>query len=405
MKLSHLLVSAVIMALASIAWFILGGVLIHRTESFSNNLAKEVSGVWGPPIIQQHPQAWYDTPNAPGGRAKLNPTSSKIRVQLASEPKKRGLLWYRTFQIQFEGEYQFTNPTRIPQTLYLSFPLPEDTSGLHGYRFLLSTDEQTTTPPHQAGQHSIRAVLVPPSGSVTLRTAYQTRGTDEWKYHFPNPQRISGFELELHTDFQEINFPVGTGSPSERTIDGPGYRLRWSYPDVLNAPPIGMAMPNCLNVGPVASRIAFFAPVSLCFFITVLLLIGGLRHISLHPMHVFFVACGFFAFHLLFAYLVDLIPLGPAFAVATVVSTCLVCGYLTRVGGKTLLWIAAPAQMLYLVAFSASFMIEGLTGISITILAVFTLALLMFLTANTDWKSYFSWKPKPQPSPMPQSIK
>jgi inner membrane protein involved in colicin E2 resistance len=83
----------------------------------------------------------------------------------------------------------------------------------------------------------------------------------------------------------------------------------------------------------VAARIAFFAPVSLLFFVTVVLLVGGLKGVALHPMHVFFVAAGFFAFHLLFAYLVDLVPLHVAFAIAALASLVLVCGYLRAVGG------------------------------------------------------------------------
>lgn len=90
-------------------------------------------------------------------------------------------------------------------------------------------------------------------------------------------------------------------------MDGKGWVLTWNYPDVLAVPSIGMDMPKLLNAGPVAARIAYFAPVSLVFFITVLLLlVGGLKGVRLHPMHVFFVAAGFCAFYLLFAWLMYL---------------------------------------------------------------------------------------------------
>lgn len=52
--------------------------------------------------------------------------------------------------------------------------------------------------------------------------------------------------------------------------------------------------------------------------------------------------------------------------------------------------IALPAQLAYLIVFSASFFIDGLTGITLTALSVATLALLMFLTARTDWRCFFS---------------
>ena len=241
----------------------------------------------------------------------------------------------------------------------------------------------------------LRAVLVPAGKSVPLHVSYRTRGTASWRYEFPDPRRIAGFRLAMHTNFQDINFPLGTGSPSQRAAHDGGWDLIWDYPDVLSAPNIGMDMPKLLNAGPVASRIAFFAPVSLLFFVAVLLIIGGIKRIPLHPMHIFFVSAGFFSFQLLFAYLVDLLPLYPSFGIAALVSVALVCGYLKAVGGRALLQIALPAQLAYMVLFSASFFFDGLTGITIATGAVATLALLMFLTAKLDWKTVFVTNPNP----------
>ena len=398
MKIIHLITSLAIIGCTSIAWFLLGAALSMRTGESSATLQREVSGVWGPALTQDHPQAWFETPNAPGGKAQVLPSSSQVRVALVSEPKRRGLLWHRTYQVDVKADYVFTNPTRIPQTFYITYPLPADTSGLHGFEFRLGNAEHPAqAAPGQAGGVT-RAVLLPAAGSITLHAGYRTRGTDTWSYHFPDNRRIAGFKLTLHTNFTDINFPVGTGSPDERAMDGDGYSLVWDYPDVLAAPAIGMDMPKRLNAGPVAARIAFFAPVSLLFFITIVLLIGAMRGTPLHPMHVFFIAAGFFAFHLLFAYLVDLLPLFPSFLIAAATSLLLVCGYLKAVGGSGLFQLAVPAQAVYLVLFSASFFIDGLTGITLAVLAVVTLALLMFLTARIDWKSFFTRKPPPLPA-------
>ena len=81
-----------------------------------------------------------------------------------------------------------------------------------------------------------------------------------------------------------------------------------------------------------------------------------------------------FAFQLLLAYLVDLIPLALAFTVAAAVSLALVGGYLRAAAGKTFARIAVPAQFIYLVLFSYSFFFDGLTGLTITVGAVVTLA-------------------------------
>jgi hypothetical protein len=358
----------------------------------------EVSGVWGPDLTQDHPLAWFETPNAPNGRAQVLPSATEVNVDLVSEPKRRGLLWHRTYDVDFKSAYTFTNPTKIPQTFYISFPLPKDTAGLQGFEFRLGeNDSSALSAPGSTGVVT-RAILLPASESVTLRTGYRTRGTNTWKYSFPDNRRIAGFKLTMRTNFLEINFPVGTGSPSRRSEDHGGFTLVWDYPDVLAAPSIGMDMPKRLNAGPVAARIAFFAPVSLLFFVTIILLIGGIRGIPLHPMHVFFISAGFFAFHLLFAYLVDLLPLFASFGISAACSMFLVCGYLKALGGTPLLKIAFPAQAVYLVLFSASFFIDGLTGITLAILGVITLALLMFLTARIDWKTIFVKKPPAIPA-------
>lgn len=400
MKITHLIASLAIVGCTTVAWFILAAALSQRTQESSQTMSREVAGVWNPALEQKHPEAWFETPNAPGGRATLLPASSKVLVDLKFVPKQRGLFRHRTYDVDFKAEYEFENPTRIPQTVYFSFPLPAGAENLEGFVFRVGegTDPETDRP--GVSGVATRALVLPASGRITLHVAYQTRGTGSWVYGFPDKRRIAGFVLRMHTDFTDINFPVGTGSPkdNDRKTDGNGWDLTWDYPDVLAVPSIGMDMPKLLNVGPVAARIAFFAPVSLVFFVTVVLLVGGLKGVPLHPMHVFFVSAGFFAFHLLFAYLVDLLPLYPSFAIATVVSLVLVCGYLKAVGGNTLFKVALPAQLAYLILFSASFFFDGLTGITLTVCGVATLALLMALTAKVEWRTYFTKRAKVIPA-------
>jgi inner membrane protein involved in colicin E2 resistance len=205
----------------------------------------------------------------------------------------------------------------------------------------------------------------------------------------------------MTTDFSEFDFPAGTGSATERTRTAKGWHFVWSYPDVINAQSIAMGMPSVANPGPVASRMSFFAPVSLLFFFAVLVLMGMVWRISLHPMNYFFLAAGCFAFQLLFAYLVDLIPLALAFAISAVVSLALVCGYLRAVTGRRFAELGAIAQFAYMILFSYSFFFEGLTGLTITIGAIVTLALLMGATARVNWAEKFGAKTAVRAVPPP----
>ena len=136
------------------------------------------------------------------------------------------------------------------------------------------------------------------------------------------------------------------------------------------------------------------------FFFAVLILICILQKVDLHPMNFFFLGAGCFAFQLLFAYLVDLIPIEAAFVIASVVSLGLVSGYLLLAKGIRFARLAALAQFAYMVLFSYSFFFDGYTGLAITIGAIVTLAILMAATARVNWTDKFSHRP-PKAPPLP----
>jgi hypothetical protein len=397
MTFLRILAVALITACTAVAWFILGTAMKIRSHESGTQACADVSDVWGPALRQQHPTAFYLSPTGARGKVSLLPSKTNAEVTLTSEPKKRGLLWHRTYGVSFNAEYEFTNTTPIAQTLYVQFPLPSDRASYHGFSFTLGDAAARQSAPSKGV--ITEAVVVPPKSSVPLKVTYQTRGMDTWGYEFTDASRVTQFELALTTNFDEINFPCGTGSPTSR--DEKSHLFTWSYPDVLSAPNIGMDMPKVLNAGPVAARISFFAPVSLVFFFTVLLIVGMVRGVSLHPMNYFLLAAGCFAFQLLFAYLVDLVSIHLSFGIAAAVSLVLVCAYIGAVGGRGMFWVAVPAQLAYMVLFSYSFFFDGLTGLTITIGAIITLGLLMLLTAKVNWAEKLSTrKPTPPPAPL-----
>ena len=71
MKITHLITSLAIVACTAVAWFILATAMSQRTQESSRTMTAEVAGVWNPALEQNHPAAWFETPNAPGGRANL----------------------------------------------------------------------------------------------------------------------------------------------------------------------------------------------------------------------------------------------------------------------------------------------------------------------------------------------
>jgi len=167
--------------------------------------------------------------------------------------------------------------------------------------------------------------------------------------------------------------------------------LVWEFRRLGAGVNIALVMPEKLQPGPLAAEIAAFAPVSLFFFFVVLLAIGIVRNIELHPMHFFFLAATFFSFHLLFAYMADQVSIHVAFGTATVTSLFLTVSYLrAAIGGRYAYLAAGTAQLLYLVLFSYAFFFKGLTGLAVTIGAIVTLFVLMQLTAPVNWRDVFA---------------
>jgi hypothetical protein len=382
MKLTHLIVIAVIFVCTSIAWWLLGAVITQRTSHVSYQTGDSVSGRWGPPLLQKHPSARYTSSS--GSRVSLQPAKSDVKVQLSYQPVKMGLLWHRTYGATFEGHYTFTNSTAITQKFDIDFELPSSGALLDKIKFTLGEGgnaRDSIAAPEQGVVTD--SVQLAPGESIPIVVSYECRGMDHWRYAFADASRIRDFMLTMNTDFTDVNFPIS--SPTDREQLEKGMQLVWKYEDAISAPGIGMEMPRELNAGPVASQISFYAPLSLLLFFMVIIITVISRGVSLHPVNYFFLAAGFFAFPLLFSYMLDVVPVHLSFVIAALASLLLVCGYLRAAAGTFLFRVSVVAQTAYMVLFSYSFFFKGLTGLTLTVGGIVTLGVLMALTAKVDW--------------------
>src|SRR5260221_10800820 len=111
-------------------------------------------------------------------------------------------------------------------------------------------------------------------------------------------------------------------------------------------------------------------------------------------MNYFFLACAFFAFHLLLAYLCDHVSIHAAFAISSAVSILLVVTYLRLVVNLRFAVVEAGlSQLISLVLFSYAFFFEGFTGLAITIGAILTLFVVMQMTGRIQWAEKFAKQP------------
>jgi len=390
MTVPRLIAIVLIFGVAAMAWGVLGSSVQYRTDTSGAQLGERVEGLVGGPQTQTAPRFTY-RPSAEKAAKPLAVSGSDVTADFKLDQRRKGLLWYATYDVAFDATYRVTNPQASAASATMTFSFPTPNGDYDGFR--VEADGREVPVTYADGQASATFPLAA-SGMTTIHTGYATKGLDEWRY-VPSPDGVGvvdDFTLTMTTDFADVDYPLDAVSPSEtpRVTDG-GTVLMWDYESLVSGRPIGLVMPKPANPGPLASRISFFAPVSLLFFFAALVLLTATNNVRLHPVNYAFLAAGFFAFHLLLAYLADHIDITVAFAIASAASVALCVGYLALVIGRgPVLREIAISQFVFLVLFSYSFFFEGFTGLSVTIGSVLTLAYFMIKTGRVDWEQIFA---------------
>jgi len=404
-----------IFAFTSLAWIVLGTTVFSRTYGSEYASSSKVVSTWGAPQNQVPPTAQLITQvtkevNVLENSKMVKKTltedvatpipleSSKINVDLNLEHRQKGLLWYSTYKVRFAGAYGFRNTSDKEQNVVFNLNFPTNQAIYDDLTFLVDGNPVAITNEHNATKAMVK---IGAGKTAQLQVGYSSQGLNEWRYSFGTSDvaQVKDFNLQMTTNFKDIDFPENTLSPSEKQETSNGWNLNWSYKNLLSGYQIAMVMPEKLQPGPLAGRISLFAPVSLFFFFFLMLIITTMRGIDLHPMNYFFLAAAFFSFHLLLAYLVDHISIHASFAIAAAVSVFLVVSYLRLVVGMRFASReAALAQFVYLVMFSYAFFLKAFTGLAITIGSVLTLFVVMQVTGRIHWADKFAVKPTAQPS-------
>lgn len=393
---------------SAVAWIILGGTIFERTNTASTALNGHVQSIWGTPQTQSPPSASYTVRDAKAAQLTFNGTTVKsieekqtnvqlpieaslIGADIAVDYRQKGLLWYSTYKVGFSGSYTFENSTGASQDVTFYFPLPAKQAIYDDVK--MTANDQALSLTTRNGILNGR-MAVAAGDKVVLKVSYRSQGLDTWQYKLGDDvAEVKNLSLTIRTHFGGFDFPDNTLSPTEEKKTGDGWELSWDYRNLLSGFQIGLTMPEKVQPGPLAGRISFFAPISLLFFFFVVFILTLLRGIEFHPMNYFFLACAFFAFHLLLAYLVDHVSIHRAFVICSIVSLFLVWSYLRLAVGIRFAMEAAGAQFAYLILFSYAFFFQGFTGLTITIGAILTLFIAMQATAKIRWAENFARKP------------
>ena len=386
-----------------VAWMILGGTISARTENSKTKLDGKVESLWGGAHVQNAPRATFLEFKKVGDRLEsqavvdLPLMSTSVNVDLGLEHRQKGLLWYSTYGVNFQGAWSFQNTSGQEREIRFTFPLPAKDATYDALTFRLNGAAVDVSPKDGC----FETVKTMPAGATfKFESSYRSMGLAHWEYQLGHGvNRARDFDLTVHTNFDGFDFPERTLAPAEKKQNNKsGWDLRWQYASLVSGFPIRVVMPEKLQPGPLAAEISYFAPVSLFFFFFLLWLGSTVRQIDIHPMHYFFLAAAFFAFHLLLAYLVDHLSIHLSFVICAAVSMGLVASYLRQVAGINEAWrYVVAAQLLYLVLFSYAFFFNGYTGLAVTVGAILTLFVSMQATAGVNWTERLKLLDLPRP--------
>ncbi len=400
----------------AVAWLILAGVMSTRTSETSSSLDGRVSDLWGSPQAQAAPAfqlEWNElvsttqqVTDASTGRVttvvkqdpvlrttSVDPSQTRIDVGLRLDQRRKGLLWFPLYDVDFAGAWAYTH-VGVPRTLRLTFLFPDRQGVYDDLRFVVDGVDRARDARPVDGAMTW-TVSVVDDQHVAFEVGYRSRGMREWTYQpTAGVGQIENFTLDMTTDFARVDYPRLTMSPSSAVRDGEGWRLSWTFARLVSGYGIGMVMPERIQPGALAASMSLTAALPLGLYFLWIYVLGVLRGTNIHPINYLFIAGAFFSFNLLFGYTADHLPIEGAFALASGVSVLLVVSYLRLVVGATFaLREAGLAQLLYQVGFSLAHFWDGFTGLSITVLGVITLFALMQLTGRIDWSKALSASP------------
>lgn len=142
----------------TIAWMSLASSVDNRTVRQDEVLKEEVGQLWGASQRQKAPQVWnrvttQEEVSVIKSGKNLTETktvttdnywpinASKIKVDLDLDHRKKGLLWYSTYRVNFDSEYKIANPTEKTTAMFLDFEFPNNESVYDNFQFMIGNQK------------------------------------------------------------------------------------------------------------------------------------------------------------------------------------------------------------------------------------------------------------------------
>lgn len=182
----------------AVAWAILGATIFQRTYSSDSSSESRVASTWGAPQNQSPPSASYDEMvskkevSTENGKkiervtqekvtTELPLESSHLNVDLNLEHRQKGLLWYSTYKVGFDGAYSFRNTSDKDQTITFALSFP--TAQAIYDDLVFTVDDVPVTLKNEKNRASGTA-HVAAGKTANLKVGYKSQGLNDWHYSF-----------------------------------------------------------------------------------------------------------------------------------------------------------------------------------------------------------------------------
>lgn len=243
--LRQILALAFIFVCTTIAWLILGATISSRTDGATQQLQSHVASTWGMPQQQTPPTATFAVKESKTSTSRVDGRevvreeqaerqvplalqASRIHVNIHLDPRKKGLLWYSTYAVNFTGDYVFHNDTSESRDVTFRLKFPADKAIYDG---LQMTINDQTIPSFTDADGTVGRTTVSAQSNVKLHVAYRSQGLDSWRYQLGDGiAQARDFQLVMQTNFRNIDFADDTLSPTSKLLVPGGWQLTWSIP-------------------------------------------------------------------------------------------------------------------------------------------------------------------------------
>jgi hypothetical protein len=366
--------------------------IADRRSFASSELREDVMERWGAPISQAAPSVKVvQSGSVFKGLESLPLASQEISVSASMSYRKRGLVYFSGFDMDFVGDYAVVN--RHPYEIDVAFVFP---ISMQRNKVLLSDlrfevdGEQTEI--HLGGddRYLLWTGRLASGQEVHFQIGFRGRGLDSFVY-VPDPELpVRAFSCDLSISGGK-GYDYASGVAPATTVEqgDDGHRLRWELPSLESGVPVGVILPSERSFD---ALIATMARRSWAGFLLLIACCTGLAaHLgrSIHTVEVWLVAAAYAFFFVLLPYLAAFMSFYLAYLISIGVIGLLLFRFLCRVTGpveppghalRTVTLLGALAASLLVPTLAV--ILEGYTGLIYSLEILVLLAIVMHLASR-----------------------